>query len=419
MTPIAPFWHRLGAIVRYPLGTDALTTIAVLALLRLLVYLPNPFGFLLDLLVTVWMLRYCAEVLVHTARGHHQPPPGYGSWESGWVLLLVQILLLMIALFASVVAIAASAWLGVLLVVAVGIGAPAALMSAAIDGSMLRALNPLLWLQVIARIGPSYFAAGFLYLVIMTTSANIEFFLLPVLPQPIALVALSLVSHYALVMIFHLMGYLIHQHHDALGFEQQAGSDAGAEFAGLRRVDPDQAILDEAAQLVAGGDNPAALERLAQHLRERGGTDAVHDRYRRLLRLANDRPALLAHARDYLNVLIAREQWPKALQLWSETRAADPTAWPTSPELLRELIATAQQRGRDDLVLSFAEGFEQGFPGNSEALRIGLIVAEVLTERRGETDQARALLAGLAARFPRSQWRPEVERRLAALAPPA
>lgn len=104
------------------------------------------------------------------------------------------------------------------------------------------------------------------------------------------------------------------------------------------------------------------------------------------------------------------------LQFWSEVRASDPGVWPTSPSLVRELVTQARDRGRDDLVLRFAEGFEAAHPGDSEALRVGLVVAEVLADRRGDVAGARDLLAGLLERFPRSQWRDEADRRLEELA---
>jgi hypothetical protein len=412
-----PFWNRLGEIVRYPLHKEALATIAVLALLRPVAYL-GVLGFILDLLITIWLLRYCAEVLVHTARGHDEPPPGYGTWESGWVLLFVQVLLLVAAVFGGSVAWSVGGWpLALLVVLFIGFGTPAALMSAAIDGSLLRALNPVLWLGVFARIGPSYFAAALLYVVIMTSSANLEYFLGTVLPGPIGLVALSFVSHYAVVVIFHLMGDLVRQHHEALGFAQDDTlPPALAGMAAIRSGDADEAVLAEAGHLVTQGDTARAISLLADHLRQHGGRDAVHDRYRRLLRLAGDRAALAAHARDYLNVLIARGDWPRVLQFWSEVRAGDPGVWPTSPSLVRELVTQARDRGRDDLALRFAEGFEAAHPGDSEALRIGLVVAEVLADRRGDVAGARDLLAGLLERFPRSQWRDEADRRLAELA---
>lgn len=409
---IEPFWNRLGPITRYPLQKDALAIVIIVALLQLVRLVPV-FGWVLAILVNVFLLKYAAEVLVATARGRMTAPTGYPSGESeGWTLFFIQVLLAVIALVGGAVfGILGGEFLATVWLITLGLGAPAALMSGAIDGSVLRALNPLLWFSVIVRIGWPYVVACLLYVVIFFSQANAGALIAPWLPLPLALIALGFLSAYATIVIFHLMGYLVWQHHEALGLEP----DTADEYVIARQRDPDQDVLDEAGQLVADGKNADAEQRLAAHLRERGGSDAVHERYRRLLRLSGDKPALLAHAREYLNVLITRGEWNRAFQLWSETRGGDASAWPSDPKLVRMLVAEARARGRDDLVLRFASGFHKAFPGDSEVVRLYLIVAQVMVEKRNEVGQARAMLHGIRAQFPKSQWLPDIDAYLATL----
>ncbi|HEX6834779.1 MAG TPA: hypothetical protein VF132_14670, partial [Rudaea sp.] len=69
---IPPFWNRLREITLYPAHASALSTIIVLALCKLCVYLP--FGGLLAVAVTIAMYKYAFECLRATSNGYMQPP---------------------------------------------------------------------------------------------------------------------------------------------------------------------------------------------------------------------------------------------------------------------------------------------------------------------------------------------------------
>jgi small-conductance mechanosensitive channel len=101
---IEPFWARLPRITRYPLQSDALATILLLAVARLLGYVPGV-GWILDLVVTIAMLRYCGEVLYRTARGRLEAPTGYQADEStGWTLFWVQLALVVMIIAGGLLA---------------------------------------------------------------------------------------------------------------------------------------------------------------------------------------------------------------------------------------------------------------------------------------------------------------------------
>ena len=75
---IEPFRQRLSQITTYPLQREALFTIAALAVMRLVGYVPV-LGWLLDLMVIVAILRSAGEVLYRTAHGRMDPPADYST----------------------------------------------------------------------------------------------------------------------------------------------------------------------------------------------------------------------------------------------------------------------------------------------------------------------------------------------------
>lgn len=411
-TATVPFWERLRPILAYPLQSEALLTIFVLAGLRLLGMLPGPPGWILNLLITVGLLRYAAEVLTSSANGNTEAPSGYSTPDSvGWVVLRVQVLLVLMAVLATVV----GAFLGLgyfafIAPVLIALGTPAALMYAAIDQDTWGALNPMMWLQTVARIGWPYLAAALLCVLILYSEANAKALTLPFLPGPLAVIGHYFITHYATIVTFHLLGYLVYQYRNELGFEIAAKPKALA-----RARDRDQNVLDESEQLAANGNTEAAARVLGEHISERGGTDAAHTRYRKLLTLHNDVAALAKHSRDYLNVLIAHDRWRQALDFWAECRTADASLWPSDPAQVLELVDKAHELGRPELAIKFASGFSRDHAKHLTVPAVHLGVARTLAGSMGKREEARKLLDVTKAAYPKSKTLPAIEEYLASL----
>lgn len=411
-TATVPFWERLRAMLAYPLQSEALLTISVLAGLRLFGLIPGAAGWILNLLITVGLLRYAAEVLTASANGETDAPNGYSTPdEVGWTVLKVQILLLLLAVFTWAV----GAYLGLgtlsfVLPFLIALGTPAALIFAAIDQDTLGSLNPLMWLQTIVRIGWPYVAAALLCVLILYSEANAKALALPFLPGPLATVGHYFIAHYATIVTFHLLGYLVYQYRDALGFEiAEKPKSLG------RPRDPDQGVLDDSERLAADGDTQGAARVLGEHINERGATDAVHARYRKLLALHKDSAALTCHSRQYLNVLIAHDRWREALDFWSECRNGDPALWPSDPDQVLELVDKARELGKPELAVKFASGFGRDHAKHGSVPAVHLSLAKALAGQMNQREEARKLLIATLAGYPKSKTVPAIEAYLAGL----
>ena len=89
--PIVPFWNRLRAISLYALRGDALMTIGLLAVCRLLALLPVA-GWIVGIAIWVGVYKYGFEVLRASANGRLDPPVGSMNVdeELGWSALRLQ-----------------------------------------------------------------------------------------------------------------------------------------------------------------------------------------------------------------------------------------------------------------------------------------------------------------------------------------
>ena len=404
--PIVPFWNRLREITRYPAHMSAMITIVMLALGNLAIFLP--FGRILVLLVTVAGYRYAFECLRATANGTMEPPElmqstdGSLGWKQIWLMLIfIAIGIIGIGLFGPK--------LGMVLLLFLGFCLPGATMSLAMDESLSGALNPAKWIAIFTRIGWPYLAVVGLCLVILTSQNYAAAMAAKVLPLFLAVIVIGIISNYALVMTFHLMGYLIYQYHDDVGFEPVAPQM----LRPLAKLDPDQDLLDEVTAFVRDGKPENATELLRGHLRSRGGTPAVHTQYRKLLRLADDRAELLRHGQEYLNILMAQDKTRPALELLRECQLIEPTFSPTDSAEISQLAKLAAQGGQPELALRLLSGFHKRFPKSKDIPQNYLLVATLLHERMNQDEKARSVLTYLKANFADDALIPEIDARLA------
>jgi hypothetical protein len=379
-----PFWRRIRAIALYPLHGAALWSLIALTLCGLLAMLPAV-GWIIGIVTWLAIYRYAFEILRHTANGHAKSPEHTLEAGDGTVLRLV---LLTILLFVPVVATALvtrSKSLTLLVGLAVVMLQPGCVISLAIDGSLRRALNPMVPLAMATRIGWPYLAAFGLLFVIQASAATADHWLDTYLPPVISHLAASAVSIWGLFATFHLLGYLVYQYHEQLGFEPEADGRPD-------RHDPDQPLLAEAEAQVAAGDLGQAMRTLRAAVRTRAVGLPVHEIYHRLLRQAGPADELREHARQYLSRLMGERQERRALALAREMLDQQPDFTPAQQEHAIDLVERARLAGQFRLCTDLLLAMCAQWPRASQAPQWSLDAAMLLAERFGEDAQARGLL---------------------------
>ncbi|ELQ13543.1 DUF4013 domain-containing protein [Xanthomonas translucens] len=404
----APFWARTRAIALYPLRGGALFALIALTLCRLLGMLPG-IGWILGMVTALAIYKYAFEILRHTADGYMEAPERGFDIGDGVVLRL---LALMIVLGAVVVAAAllAGPIAGMLTLLAVVLLQPGFLISLAIDGSLRRALNPAVSIGLALRIGWPYLAAFGLLFVIQASALTAANRLQQYLPPLASDLAVGVVTIWGLFAAFHLLGYLVYQYHEVLGYEPAADDDATH-----ARHDPDQRVLDEAEQFVRDGHAVEALQLLRGEVRSRAVSLEVHELYQRLLRSGGRADDLREHSRQYINRLLQEKQERRALALLREALNADPDFAPLLPEQASLLAERAQLAGQFKLALDGLLAARRAWPKEPEFSVWSLGAALLLAERCGDDAQARTLLQDALAHCEDEAQRGKLQAALKAL----
>ena len=173
-------------------------------------------------------------------------------------------------------------------------------MTLAMTQSLIQALNPVMWIQIMRTTGASYLLTSVFLLLMLFSQAQTESLLLPVFGGSMILVTVisMMISAYFMAASFHLMGYLLYQFHEEFGIEI-------SETTALARPGRDESpLLTEATAMVQEGQSEQAAEFLGREIDRSGAEAAVHDYYRKLLHSLGNKDALVKHGEQYIPILI-------------------------------------------------------------------------------------------------------------------
>ncbi|MET0288274.1 MAG: hypothetical protein ABW178_01455 [Pseudoxanthomonas sp.] len=406
-----PFWRRLRSITLFPLRGAAFYTMLALTAFSLLSMLPGLVGLIFRLITWLAIYKAAFDILRNTADGHMEAPEVSMGISDGAVVRMLALMILMIT-FIVAVAILVDPIVALMAMVLCVFMQPGATISLAMDGSLRRAANPMVSLGLAVRIGWPYLAAFGLLFVIQASGATAKHWLGNAMPPILGDVVLMLVSIWALFATFHLMGYLVYQYHEELGYEPALHARID-----YQRDSPDQRLLDEAESHVREGRLDTAVEILRAEVRSRAVGLPVHELYQRLLAKSSRAGERGEHARYFLGQLLADKQDRRALNLLRESLEADADFVPLTQEHAVHLVERARQSGQSQLTLDALRAMLRAWPRAPDVAQWSLDAALLLAERFGRDDEARALLTDALARCDDAAQRQKLEAALRAVTP--
>lgn len=390
---VTPFWLRLPLFFRYPLHSEPLLYMLLLAMLTLMGFVipvPSPLDHLLVHL-GVWLafIRYSYKTLDQTAQGLLTPDQ-HMEYDAGdrASLPYKQFAILLVLSFVLGVAESVGALVfGAVLVFGV-LALPASVMILSITQSFWAGLNPLAALGMMRMIGMPYLGlCGFLFL-LSASQQVLSMALMPRVPGWLLLPTVNFVAMYFTLIMFNMMGYVIYQYHQKLGLRVSVVPEGKtAEEGGI-------------GQLIADGRIKEALEMAYEAQRMKPDDIAANDRYHKLLVLAGRTERLVSHGRRYLSLLLGRERGDDALALYRKLVERDRDFSPEQPEQLLRLAEVARRQRDFAQALAFVRGFDKRFPRHGAIPAVYLFAARVLCENLRQDAAAQQILSVLLEQYP-------------------
>jgi hypothetical protein len=405
-----PLHERWPQALAYPLQMAALSTIVALAVAHVIVRLiPGIVGWIFDLIVWAGFFKYAFEVLRWSANGRSEAPEislTVGDEIGRYAVLLLLLIEVALILIAMHWGIFAALGLGIALMFAM----PAMVTILALEEGMARALNPLVWLMIASRVGRWYFALVGFFCAALILQSVLAAEILGAIPWPVGPVLVWLVVNYLMIANFHLIGSVIHEHADELGYAGHLELQDE-----VPHTDKSRAILDSARARAATGDTQGAASLLREELAAHPDLLPVHDEYRHWLRQSGDRTELAAHGKKYIPVLLAQNQDRRAIDVARECQVLDPAFALDQAEDVTRLAHAAADAGQTQIAVGLLAGFHKRFRNHPDIGRNYLLAAKLWAERMNKEMQARAMLNQLKIMLPNDPVIPQVDAYLAFL----
>ena len=407
---IRPFWERINQFFLFPFQTGPLLYALGLALSGLLVhvlfFVPRPLDYILvGMGVMVAASRYGFKVMEQASQGQFNASKFPNSQDPDmanlpWKMFGISLVFGILEGFVST-HVPKLAWLSSLLVSA---AFPVAIATLLLTMSMWRALTPLFWLPLIAAMGWSYVVLClFLFLLSVGAGMAAPILVAMVGPSMVFSVLIFCVVYFGWVMC-SLLGYVIYQHHEALGYEPQFrhASEAGGKAPSAADEKRQRQAEDEAfyADLLAQGDVRTAREMAYEAQRTQPDDLVVQKRYHQIL-LLDDNPARLCdHAKTYIALLMLRKQHRDAIDAIQACRSHDATFWPEASSCIIELGQYALRAHDPALCIKLINGFDKKYVGDGNIPVAYELAARALLQSGASIDKVRKIANAMQQRYP-------------------
>lgn len=401
MPRITPFWNRIPSIFAYglrlaPLGFGVLAAMIMLvgAMLGLMPWL--------SLIVFVLIFTYCFDVLESSSEGDPKPPRLSLAVLSQdvtrplkfiGIFVFFGIMLGTMARFGPIPLIA-----GLILGAAL---APASVIVLGVTDSLLAALNPVMLVRFVIRIGWSYLVLYLFILLMASSRGTVTELIWNVLDPRLALPMTTIIGIYFLVITFHLLGYVVFQFHEVLGGSKPAAIANSKDAAEALRFADFERFLDE-------GNVDAAIAELEGLVGNAPKDLDLHRKLHTLLATEQRGRRMVHHNRSYLPLLLEAGQHRQAVQCVETTLLLEPDYQPRQPEFHEPLIRALREANKSRLAVKMGDRFHQRFPNHPATPGVYLLMARILCEDLERDDLARRLLKFSAKQFPDHPLAPEI-----------
>ncbi len=396
-TEVVPFWHRVGAFFRYPFHTDPLIVIAICTLVPILAP-ANLIGILIWLLLALALFKYTYAVINHTAEGHLKPPAVSVAF-TGTGFDIVALQFLVFVLMGGLVFTAGMIGGPLLMMLALAfvvLALPASIMVLAMERSVGAAVNPMNLAMLISRIGAPYFLLyGYLILLTLASGAAQDFAMthFPLwVSQPLA----GFLNSTFTLILFHMLGYLLFQYQEELGFASDLQD--GADGQGNHQRDRSARFDADIDMNLKDGNYDRVQSMLKEALkRDRDNGQRIGQLYQ-LLTARNDVPELYRYHPRLLTWLADHNDGDGMAALLHSLQNAEPQFRLDDPELAVRCARTLYHRGHFKLALRLLQDFHKRFPDSKQLAQAYLLVAQTLANGLNQWEKATAFLTFIQKR---------------------
>ena len=413
---IEPFWSRLPKIFAFPLQPRPLILMIVVTVISFIFQRPGFLSLLISGAAWMVVLKYSFEVLKATAGGDLSPPKLNAQTMSEDMMPVLKQFGLYVLVFLgfTYITIKFGLILGILYLVLALLFIPAMVILVVTTNSLLHAINPMIFVQLVFRIGWGYLLM-FLFLGILGSAPNyIAKYLIDLVPAQMTFVLHGFAKCFYTIVSYHLMGYVILQYHEEIGYKVDFDDfkDPENEPAAAIDVDPGEAILREVKPLIQEGRLDEAIATIKTMTRGEFTSLEVSERYYNLLKMQKRAAELVEHGVTHLDLLAKGNQKDAAMKVFAQCRKLNPKFQPTA-ESFYKIGEWFNAAGKSKEALAMYNRLVKCYPGNALVPKAYFRAAQIFHDRLMNPDKARKILNSLMDKYPNHDIEPQVRNYMA------
>lgn len=404
---IDPFWKRLPRFFSFPLHPRPLVLMAVFCAIAM--FSAQDPGFLSLIFMGgsyCVMLLYSFAALRGTAQGDLSPPPLTKATLSDDIGLVIKQIGIYILIGAAFFISAAKLGIfigGIVLVIAL-LGLPAMVILLVTTGSLIQAVNPMMFVPLATRIGWGYLLMYLFLFLLGGAPQALAGWIAAVVP-PLLMPALSTAAKFYYMLIsYHLMGYVLMQYHTEIGYtiDQENFKESDASAAAPVLASGDDRTLQDVALLLRSGE----VEEAIAHIRKHGSPGAMQSLelsglYMKMLKLKKMGGALVDHLPVHLKLLVAGNKKSDALSLYLSP-LAQRTESALPADIRFKIAGWLSETGKSPEALSAFQRIIDDDADMTLAAKAHLRMAQIYNDRLMQPEKARDILNDALDRFPNS-----------------
>lgn len=292
------------------------------------------------------------------------------------------------------------------------LGFPASTMLLAINGSMLDAINPLKIISTMSLIGKSYLLLYLILVIMLVNHVFVENVAIDYISPYILRPVLVFIQGYFTIAMYTMMGYIIYQHHEKLGFDEveETQETKNPVAVGLST----DSFINEITILIKEGMQDEAINRLQNKIKDDNNLD-YFKKFHQLLLLTGRVKEFIKVEEKYIQTINLNEKISKnkALQeimaIYRACIDAKPDYYYPQQGLVFAVGELAHESFYYDDVLRIFNNFHIRFPDSPNIPKAYLLVAKVMAEHQQKDKEAKKILNFVLKKYPEDTLIPDIK----------
>jgi TolA-binding protein len=415
---IDPFWKRMPQFFLYPFSFRPLLLMLGLSLIASLLTRPGIIGLLTTIAVWGVAFKYAYAILQSTARGDLTTPKLDSRTLSENFGPVVKQVGIYVAIFfvAGIVFAKLGAAGGAVYLILATLFLPAMIILLVTTGSLIQAVNPMMFVTLALRIGWGYLLMYFFYSILGGAPALLGRHVIQFLPPLLQVFLFTLIKIYYTFISYHLMGYVILQYHQDIGYEVDVedfkDEETEKDQAMAAADDPESRMLKRINQLIKEGNFEGAREVIENETGGQGiAGPLLSERYFTLLKMTGAKNRLMVHGRNHLDLLVHGNKKTEAMDVYVECLSRDPGFSPAAGALFK-LGGWFNETGKSREAIGAFSKLTQAYPQDPLVPKSYFRAAQIFNDRLMNPEKAKKILNGLVKKYPDHDIIPFVQRYL-------